>query len=77
MNKIFITEKTTGLEKGIEVSVSEWLNISNLIKDYPEVADYIQLVVHNAMYLLVPEGEADLWYTRLKEAAKIKELKRN
>ena len=71
--KVFITEEGAELIKCREIIVSDEFNISHLIEYYPEVKDYISLFVHDSIYLLVPEGEADLWYTRI-EAVVRKEL---
>ena len=64
--KVFITEEGTELIEWREITVSDEFNISHLIEDYPKVKDYISLLVHDSIYLVVPEGEADLWYTRLE-----------
>ena len=71
--KVFITEEEAELIGGREIIVSDEFNLSHLIEDYPKVKDYIALVGHGSMCLLVPTGEVDLWYTRV-EAVMRKEL---
>ena len=71
--RVCIIEEETELIEWREIIVSDEFGISHLIEDYPKVKDYIYLVVRDSIYLVVPTGEADLWYTRI-EAVMRKEL---
>ena len=71
--KVFITEEGREPIEWRETTVSDEFGIRHLIEDYPKVKDYIALVGHGSMYLLVPTGEVDLWHIRV-EAVMRKEL---
>ena len=74
--KVFITEEGAEPIEWREITVSDEFSISHLIKNYPKVKDYIYLVVHDSIYLLVPTGEVDLWHIRV-EAVMRKEFTKN
>ena len=61
---------TDGINIPVQGSGAETtkLSVHYLIKDYPEVINYIFNVVHDAIYLRVPKDEKDLWSTRLRAA---------
>lgn len=46
------------------------LAIHYLVRDFPEVLNYIYNVVHDAIYLRVPKGQEAIWADRLASAMK-------